>query len=55
MERLLSLVYLPTSEYQNLSGTSHRLLAGWCVTPELNLTKHFGLQGDCVNILAARL
>lgn len=31
---------------QNVPGVSRRLLTGWSITPELNLTKHLGLQGD---------
>lgn len=38
---------------QNVPGTSRRLLAGWGATPELNLTKHFGLQGDFVSSYTA--
>lgn len=35
---------------QDQPGTSRRLLAGWGVTPELNVTKHLGVQGDFISM-----
>jgi hypothetical protein len=36
--------------YQNTYGSSSHDLVGWGIMPELNLTRHLGIQGDFVSL-----